>query len=263
MGYDWISFTTDYGLADGFPAACEGVIARTAPTVRVLHVTHDVPRQDVRRGAAILAQTVPYLPVAVHLAVVDPGVGTSRRPIALVTSSGVLVGPDNGLLIPAAAALGGIVEARELTVFHLDPVSATFHGRDIFAPTAARIALGADLASVGPLVDPSSLVRLPEPVTVFEPGRVTTEAVGIDTFGNIQLAVRDLGVEVGTRVHAQVGDRSLLAVVGRTFGDAPAGAAVVLVDSAGQVAIAVNGGSAARLLKAEPGVRAVLLLARR
>ena len=115
MNYDWVSFTTDYGTDDGFVAACEGVIARVAPPVRVLHVSHTVPAQDVRRGAALLAQTAPYLPPAVHLAVVDPGVGTERRGAVLVAAEGVLVGPDNGLLVPAAEALGGVREAYELT----------------------------------------------------------------------------------------------------------------------------------------------------
>ena len=115
MGYDWISFTTDYGLDDGFVAACVGVIARIAPAARVLHVSHAVPPQNVRQGAAVLADTVPYLPSGVHLAVVDPGVGTSRRPIVIETGDGLLVGPDNGLLMPAADQLGGIRAAYELS----------------------------------------------------------------------------------------------------------------------------------------------------
>ena len=141
-GYGWISLTTDYGRSDGFAAALHGVIARIAPTVRVIDVTHDVRPGDIARGAAVLAQTVADLPTSVHVAVVDPGVGTSRRAIALATDGGLLVGPDNGLLLPAADVLGGITEAVELTKpdWHRETVSATFHGRDIFAPVAARLA---------------------------------------------------------------------------------------------------------------------------
>ena len=114
MSYGWVSFTTDYGTADGFVAAVKGVIAGIAPDARVLDVTHQVPPQDVRRGAAVLAQTAPWLPPAVHLAVVDPGVGTDRRGVAVVAGRSVLVGPDNGLLLPAASALGGVRAAYEL-----------------------------------------------------------------------------------------------------------------------------------------------------
>ena len=115
MTYDWISVTTDYGLRDGFAAACHGVIARLAPAVRVIDVTHEVPPQQIRHGAMALAQTVPFLPESVHLAVVDPGVGTTRRGVVVVAERGLLVGPDNGLLLPAADVLGGVQVAYELT----------------------------------------------------------------------------------------------------------------------------------------------------
>lgn len=248
----WISLTTDYGLADGFVAACHGMIARLAPAARVIDVTHLVPPGDVRRGAAVLAQTAPYLPYAVHIAVVDPGVGTARRGIALVTPGGMLVGPDNGLLLPAAAALGGVTSAVELT----DPgwlapeVSRTFHGRDIFAPVAARLATGGAPAEAGPAVDPVTLVQLPDPVLRREPGGFTAEVLTVDHFGNVQLtAAPGLLDEVGSE--PLVAGRP--AVCGRTFGDAPVGGLVLLVDSAGLVAVAVNGGRAADLLGLAPG----------
>src|SRR6185295_570862 len=144
MAYDWITLTTDYGLADGFVAACRGVIARTAPQAQVIDVSHAVPPQDVRRGATVLAQVAPYLPAAVHMAVVDPGVGTGRRGIVLAAKEGMLVGPDNGLLLPAADALGGLEAAFELVAeeYRLATVSHTFHGRDVFAPAAAHLTLG-------------------------------------------------------------------------------------------------------------------------
>lgn len=266
MGYDWISFTTDYGLSDGFPAACEGVIARIAPAARVIHVTHLVPPQDIRRGAGVLAQTVPHLPPAVHLAVVDPGVGTTRRPICVTTDKGVLVGPDNGLLIPAAIALG-ITAAYELTEYRLNPVSATFHGRDIFAPAAAHLAAGLSPDQLGPEIDLGTLVRLPEPATVATPGRLATEVLSSDTFGNLQLAATALdlaasGAKPRTRVHAQVGDRSVEAVVGQTFADAEPSGAVLLIDSAGHLALAINGGSAADELRAGAGSPAIVLVGR-
>ncbi|PWR14016.1 hypothetical protein DKT68_00350 [Micromonospora acroterricola] len=254
----WLSLTTDYGLADGFVAACHGVIARIAPAARVIDVTHQVPPADVRRGAAVLAQTVPYLPVGVHVAVVDPGVGTARRGVALGTPGGLLVGPDNGLLPDAAAALGGVTTAVELT----DPrwlasgVSATFHGRDVFAPVAARLALGAPLTDAGPRIDPTGLVRLPAPVVAGDTEGFTAEVLTVDHFGNVQLAApADLLVPLpGTvAVGPPAPAPSRTAVRGRTFGDAQAGGLVVYVDSAGLVAVAVNLGRAVDLLGVAPG----------
>src|SRR3954449_2580783 len=159
-GYGWISLTTDYGTFDGFVAACHGAIARINRDVRVIDVTHHVPPADVARGAAVLAQTAPHLPPSVHVAVVDPGVGTARRGIAVSTPNGLLVGPDNGLLVWAAEALGGLDAVVELTNadWFLGDVSRTFHGRDVFAPVAARLALGAPLADAGPSIDPKTVV---------------------------------------------------------------------------------------------------------
>ncbi|HEU5474057.1 MAG TPA: SAM-dependent chlorinase/fluorinase [Actinophytocola sp.] len=254
---DWISFTTDYGLADGFVAACTGVIARIAPHARVIDVTHLVPPQDIRRGATVLAQTVPFLPAAVHLAVVDPGVGTARRAVVLDTPGGPLVGPDNGLLVPAAEALGGVRAAHRLTDprYRLPTVSATFHGRDLFAPAAAHLAAGTRPDQFGPAVDPHTLVRLPDPETTGTPDELSTEVLSVDRFGNLQLAA------TGSHLDALPGRVRLgahEAVVGRTFGDAPAGDLVVYVDSSGQAAVAVNGGSAADRLGAAPGDKLTL-----
>lgn len=248
----WISLTTDYGLADGFVAACHGMIAQIAPDARVIDVTHLVPPADVRRGAAVLAQTVPYLPRGVHVAVVDPGVGTSRRGVALATPGGLLVGPDNGLLLDAAAALGGVTAAVELTnpAWLAPRVSHTFHGRDVFAPVAARLALGAPLADAGPAVDPAALVRLPEPVVRAIADGFVAEVLTVDHFGNVQLAAP------GDRLAAlpaRVAVAGRPAAHGRTFGDAPPGELVVYVDSADRVAVAVNGGRAADVLAAAPG----------
>lgn len=256
--YDWVTFTTDYGTSDGFVAACKGVVAGIAPSVRVLDITHDVGPQDVRRGATVLAQTVGYLPPAVHLAVVDPGVGTDRRGVVLVAGTGLLVGPDNGLLLPAADALGGVLAAYELTErrYQLPDVSRTFHGRDVFAPAAAHLARGVEPADFGPAV--ADLVRLPRPRTVVADGRLTAEIIGVDRFGNLELAagpadLDTLGVSPGDHVRVRHLRSTVEGTVGGTFGDVPVGTLLVHVDSAGQVAVAVNGGSAAEALSGTVG----------
>ncbi|MEV0940136.1 SAM-dependent chlorinase/fluorinase [Micromonospora wenchangensis] len=248
----WISLTTDYGLTDGFVAVCHGVIGRIAPAARVIDVTHLVPAGDVRRGAAVLAQTVPYLPYGVHVAVVDPGVGTARRGVALVTPGGLLVGPDNGLLPAAAQALGGVTAAVELTSpgWVAAEVSGTFHGRDVFAPVAARLALGDPPADAGPPVDPADLVTLPAPVLRRESDGFTAEVLTVDHFGNVQLAA---GADLLAALPGSVRVDGHPAVRGGTFADAPAGELVVLVDSAGLVAVACNGGRAVDLLGVAPG----------
>jgi hypothetical protein len=251
-GYGWISLTTDYGLSDAFVAACHGMIARRAPALRVIDVTHAVPPGDVTRGAAVLAQVVPDLPPAVHVAVVDPGVGTARRGVAVRTPGGLLVGPDNGLLLWAADALGGAQAAAELANrdWFAATVSRTFHGRDIFAPVAARLAMGAPMSEAGPAIDPAGLVRLPDPVATAGDGWLDAEVLTIDQFGNVQLAAPASALD-GLGRQLTVGGRP--AVRGGTFGDAPAGGLIVLADSAGRVAVAVNGGHAATLLSVGPG----------
>jgi S-adenosylmethionine hydrolase len=257
-GLRWVSLTTDYGTADGFVAICKGVLATLAPEVRVIDVSHQVPPQDVRRGAAVLAQAVPWLPPAVHVAVVDPGVGTDRRGLAVVTPRGILVGPDNGLLLPAADALGGATAAYALTepAFQLPEVSRTFHGRDVFAPVAAHLCRGVDPALLGPAVPPGQLHRLPAPQVAVTGGALRTEVLSVDTFGNVQLAATAAHLAaagIGTSATVQIGATVRRATVGRTFADAGPGGLVVLADSAGQVAIAVNGGSAAAELGAQDG----------
>ena len=260
--YGWITLTTDYGLSDGFVAACHGVIARLAPAVRVLDVTHLVPPGDIRRGSAVLAQAVPHLPPAVHVAVVDPGVGTARRGVALEAGPSVFVGPDNGLLPAAADALGGIRRCVALGGVALGgvaltnpswqpgPVSSTFHGRDIFAPVAAAIATGLDLADAGPEAGPDTLVRLPDPVVVTGDGLIEAEVTMVDHFGNVQLAAPGSAL-AGLVGPLRIG--AVPAVKGETFGDAPPGEFVVYVDSAGKVAVALNGGRAVVALALSEG----------
>jgi S-adenosylmethionine hydrolase len=252
-GYGWISLTTDYGTFDGFVAACHGSIARIAPDVRVIDVTHHVPPADVARGAAVLAQTAPYLPPSVHVAVVDPGVGTARRGIVIGTPGGILVGPDNGVLIWAAEALGGIDRVAELTNkdWLLGDVSRTFHGRDVFSPAAARIAAGAALGDAGPPVDADTLVRLPDPIVAVGDGWLEAEVMTIDRFGNVQLAAGG-GLLAGLSSELLVSG-NVRARRGATFQDVDAGDLLVYEDSAGRVAIAVNGGRAVVVLSVRPG----------
>jgi S-adenosylmethionine hydrolase len=256
LSYRWVSFTTDYGTADGFVASCKGVLATIAPAARVIDVSHQIPARQVRRGAAVLAQAVPWLPPAVHLAVVDPGVGTDRRGVAVRTERGVLVGPDNGLLLPAADALGGATAAYALTepAFQLPEVSRTFHGRDVFAPVAGHLCRGVDLARLGPPVPLADLHRLPPLQVAVTGGTLRAEVLSVDAFGNVQLAATaaDLAAAaLPAEVTVHAGDTARRATTGGTFADAGPRGLIVLTDSADHVAVAVNGGSAA----AELGVR--------
>lgn len=263
---DLITFTSDFGLDDIFVGVCHAVLAGAARHARVVDLTHAVARGDVRHGAVLLARAVPHTPMAVHLAVVDPGVGGDRRGIAVATARGdVLVGPDNGLLLPAADELGGSVGAHELAdpglVRRAD--SATFHGRDLFAPAAAAVAAGVPVGELGPPVDEP--VSLSPPHLAVEPGAVTAEVVLVDRFGNVQLAapggaLDDIGLEPGApavvRVVATVdgrrptpgSDAGRRASRVRAFVDLDPDQLGVHVDSDGMVAVVVRDGAAAEEL---------------
>jgi S-adenosyl-L-methionine hydrolase (adenosine-forming) len=259
-GFDWVSLCTDYGCADGFVAACHGVIARIAPHARVLDVTHAITPGDVRHGSVVLADTLPWLPAAVHVAVVDPGVGTARRGIALVLGGAVLVGPDNGLLLPAAEVLGGVRAAYELVepAYRLPAVSATFHGRDVFAPAAAHLAVGVPPDALGPAIDPASLVVLPAPVCQVDGDRIRVEVLTVDHFGNLALAagaaeLRAVGLRTGAAATLRWPGGTEEVLLGRTFADVSHGELILLVDSASHLAVARRGGSAARHTGLQPG----------
>ena len=189
-----IVFISDFGLDDEFVGICHGVIARIAPESRVIDLTHGVPGQDVVRAALLLAESLPYVPQdAVFLAVVDPGVGTDRRAVAVRTRQGaVLAGPDNGVLSQAWSRLGGAVEAVEITSPEviLPGGSHTFHGRDVFAPAAALLAGGMELGALGPSVEIESLARVEALEPEVHPGRLHAQVLGIDRFGNVQLTIR-------------------------------------------------------------------------
>jgi S-adenosylmethionine hydrolase len=259
-GYEWITFLSDYGLDDNFVGVCHGVIARTAPAVRVIDVTHTIEPQDLRQGAHVLAQSIPFLPQAVHLAVVDPGVGTIRRSIALESGENLFVGPDNGLLIWAAEATGGIKRVHEIAnpAFRLERVSSTFHGRDIFAPAAAHLASGVELGELGPAIDPDSLERLPDSRSWTESGSVHGEVMLVDHFDNLQLNIdrdqlADIGVEIGDRVDVRISGRRHRMPYAETFAAVPVGRSVLCEDSFRLLSVAVNQGRAAQLLQANAG----------
>jgi S-adenosylmethionine hydrolase len=262
MSFRFVTFLTDFGLQDEFVGTCHGVIKSIAPDVDVIDITHGIDPQRVLQGALVLANTVQYMPRAVHLAVVDPGVGSARRPLALEAADGSLfVGPDNGLLIPAAERQGGIVRAVaiENRDYALEAVSRTFHGRDLFAPAAAHLALGVALDELGPAVDAAELVRiaLPEP-RFAESGHIHAVVVDMDRFGNIQLnlnreQVVGAGIEPGTRVEITLGDEAYYAVAARTFADARPGDIILYEDAYRNFALAISGGDAASMFGASRG----------
>lgn len=252
-----ITFLSDYGLADDFVGICHGVIAMACPRARVIDLTHGIARHDVRSGAIVLAEAIPYVPVGVHLAVVDPGVGAQRRAVALRTADRRrLVGPDNGLLMAAAQAAGGVVEAVDIarSPFRRKPVSATFHGRDIFAPIGAALAGGATLAQAGDPLDPSELVVLSLPEPQIRDGALVAHVRYIDRFGNLQLNVGheqigETGLRLGGAATIEPGRGSAHAVhYVRTFADAASGELLLYEDAQRRLAIAVNHGDAAQLL---------------
>ncbi len=249
-----ITFLSDYGVSDDFVGVCHGVIATVCPQARVIDITHGIPAHDVRAGAVVLREALAYMPRGVHLAIVDPGVGGDRRAIALRLGDGrLLIGPDNGLLWPAALAAGGPEQAVDIgrSRFALQPISATFHGRDIFAPVAARLADGAELAEVGEPCDSAGLTRLELPRPRVEDGTLVAHVLYVDQFGNLQLDARDdevSDIEVGQRVTLRVGSRAWEGRRARTFADVDAAELLVYKDSYRRLAIAVRNGSAAQRL---------------
>ena len=262
-----VTFLTDFGREGGYVAACEAVILSIAPGARIVHVSHEVAVGDLRHAALTLRRIAPLCPIAVHLAVVDPGVGTARRPLALLAARGdVLIGPDNGLLLPAAESLGGTREAwalepslvRSLAGLPTTDFSSTFHGRDIFAPAAGLTLKGMDPSSLGSPLDRKSLVTLPAPHWHSTDSGVSAEVVEIDRFGNVELAAPfDALALPGSTLLVEVEGEGLPfwnARVVHTFGQLNPGELGVFRDSWGYVALALNGASAAQLLTVERGM---------
>jgi S-adenosyl-L-methionine hydrolase (adenosine-forming) len=264
----FITFLSDFGLTDDFVGTCHGVMKRIAPEAQIIDITHGIPPQAILQGALVLANTIGFMPVGVHLAIVDPGVGGPRRPLVLRDGgSRIYVGPDNGLLLPAASRMG-ITAAHELANpdFALETISRTFHGRDLFSPAAAHLARGAALEELGPPIDPESLVRLDLPELVIADGAITATFLYLDSFGNIALNltrddVEGLGILSGTRVELELEGERYYAVMARTFADARAGDVILYEDSYKNMSLAISRGSAARMLHATPGQEIRITLA--
>ena len=267
MAARFITFLTDFGLRDDFVGTCHGVMKRIAPEAQIIDVTHGIRPGRILQGALVLRNALPYMPAGVHLAVVDPGVGGSRRPLALRDVEGrFYVGPDNGLLIPAAERFGGVAEAHELAnpAYALESVSRTFHGRDLFSPAAAHLAAGVPLGELGPPVDPDALARLDLPEPEVGQSRIRATVLAVDRFGNLALNLtRDhldhAAIVPGTRIEliAPNGNQ-FFAVAARTFGDARQGDLLVYEDSYRNLAVAVSRGNAAAVLGVDEGSEIVL-----
>ncbi len=265
----FVTFLSDFGLKDGFVGTCHGVIKQIAPEAQIIDITHGIPPQAVLQGALVLENTVPYMPVGVNLAIVDPGVGGPRRALALQDADGrFYVGPDNGLLLPAATRVG-IVAAHEIVnpAYALRSISRTFHGRDLFSPAAAHLARGVPPEELGPPLDPDALVRIDVPALEIEDGVITATSLYIDGFGNIALNMtRDdmepLGIASGTKLEIEHAGERYYAVLARTFADARPGDVILYEDSYRNMAIAISRGNAARMLHAAPGQEIRISLAR-
>jgi S-adenosylmethionine hydrolase len=265
-----ITFLSDYGHRDEFVGVCHGVIQRIAPGAVVIDIAHDLEPFDVRGAALVLRGALPYMPAGVHLGVVDPGVGTDRRAVAVRAGDGrLLVGPDNGLLWPALERFGGASAAVDISAssFRLEPVSATFHGRDLFAPVAAHLALGAALDEAGSPFPPSELERIDLPGPNVGRGEVTANVVALDRYGNAALDAEphDLaaaGVEPGSALVVERAGERHDAVYARAFSEAGSSELLVHESARGALEIAMNRGSAATALALRPGERVRLLAPR-
>jgi len=251
-----VTLLTDYGRDDDFVGVCHGVIRRIHPEAEIVDITHGIERYAVRQGALVLRNTLPYMPSGVHVAVVDPQVGTERRALALRTGDRrILVGPDNGLLSLAWERCGDVDQVVDITrsPHRLEPVSATFHGRDIFAPVAAHLAAGAELADAGDPIEPESLARVQLPDPRVDDGAVVAHALVIDHFGNVGLNVdherlTGSGLTLGGRVAVEAGGERYLATYAQTFADVSPGELIVYEDAYRTLALAINRGDAAGTL---------------
>lgn len=258
LTYDTVSFLSDYGRGDEFVGIVHSILRSTAPGVAVIDITHDIAPHDVRAGGLALARSAQYLCPGVVLAVVDPGVGTDRRGVAIEVGDGqsVLVGPDNGVLAPAVSMVGGATRAVSLTntEFHLPAPGPTFDGRDVFAPVAAALCTGTDLTELGDPVDPSSLVPGLIPVMREEDGALVCDVLWVDRFGNCQLNidpddVEDWGDRIGLRVDGQL----RVARRADAYARIKEGEVGLVVDSYGLLTVAVDRRSAHVELGLGPG----------
>jgi S-adenosyl-L-methionine hydrolase (adenosine-forming) len=261
--FDTVSFLSDYGLDDEFVGVVKAVLRDLAPHATVVDLTHGIRPYDVRGGSLALARAIPYVPDGVVIAVVDPGVGTARRALAIEVAggAGVLVGPDNGLLAPAVAIAGGADRAVELTnpEHHLAAPGATFAGRDVFAPAAAHLCNGGDLADLGPLVDTGLLMPGMVALPRAEADGLHAEVLWVDRFGNCQLNVGPEDLAAGVDVWAvSVGEERRAAKLATSFGELGPGSVGLVLDSHGMYALALDQRSAANELRVATGDEVVL-----
>ena len=256
--YDTVSLLTDYGLVDEFVGVVKAVIRDIAPHAVTIDLTHQIAPFDVRAGSLALARCIPYVPSGVILAVVDPGVGASRKSIAIEVADGeaVMVGPDNGLLAPAVAMAGGAGRAVVLTndEYHLLSHGATFAGRDIFAPVVGHLCNGVDLAEFGDLIDADELLPGMVPLPREEPEGLVGEVLWVDHFGNCELNVGpDEIAEWGSQLQISFGESVRVVTRHQTFADVATGAVGLVVDGCGMMALVLDQRSAAVDLGIGPG----------
>ncbi len=260
----FVSLTTDWGARDPSAAICRGVVLSIAPEALIVDITHEVDKYNIRHGALMLWCALPFLPIGAHVCVVDPGVGTARRPIAIETARGDhLIGPDNGVLLPGAERLGGIVRVHQIenAQYRLPVVTSTFHGRDLFTPAAAHLALGVPLDAFGPQVDPQELTPIDWPPVIVRENELETSVIYRDTFGNVKLAglAEDFAaalpeIKYGDEVEVHLGKSRAKAIEmtwALTFGQVSAKDFVVYEDSYGRLCVAQNQGDAVKALHIE------------
>ncbi|RJQ46978.1 MAG: hypothetical protein C4534_01955 [Gaiellales bacterium] len=260
-GKQFITFLSDFGLTDDFVGTCHGVIKTIAPDVEILDITHGIKAHDILQGALVLEQTLPYMPPGVILAVVDPGVGVDRRPLALRTAQDrYLVGPDNGLLSLAAARLGGVEDAVELTCssYSLPRVCKTFEGRDLFSPAAAHLCNGVPIDKLGQHVPVGELAQIELPAPVLEAESVTATVVYIDSFGNIQLCLTSdelegAGIRRGHELEVTYNDETWRVPFVFAFADVEPESLLLYEDSYQRITFAMNQGNAAHIFQVRQG----------
>jgi S-adenosylmethionine hydrolase len=261
----FVSLTSDWGVRDPSPAICRAVVLGIAPDALIVDISHEVEKYNIRHGALMLWCSLPFLPIGAHVCVIDPGVGTARRPVALETARGdYLVGPDNGVLLPGADRLGGVTRAHVIdnAQYRLPVVSSTFHGRDLFTPAAAHLALGVPLDSIGPEIDVNDLVRAEWPIATVEDGALEATIIYRDTFGNLKTSAlaSDVprsfeGIGQGETLVVQLGagDEPIHMPWSATFGQVAKGDHLLYEDSYGRLCIAQNQGDAAKSLRVAEG----------
>ncbi len=261
-----VTFLSDYGLEDEFVGVCHGVMLKIAPDLKIIDVDHNILRQDIMHGAIVLQQSLPFLPDSVHLAVVDPTVGSGRRAVCIETGWGEhFVGPDNGVMIPAAQSSGGIKKVYEITneSFLLRPISRTFQGRDVFAPASAHIAAGVDPSELGGEIPGDELVGLEIPIAWIHDDHLHAEVLQVDRFGNLQLnlgrlQLGEVGLQDSTRLEVRMEGHRLNIDIGRSYSEVAQGEFVLVEDSYRYLSLSVNKGDAAAQLRARAGSTAIV-----